>query len=206
MATGVATAAALEAIVLAGGAGTRFGGGKLLAPWRGGLLIEAALEAAFAAPVRSVTLVTGADDGVMPVAREFALREGESGRLRIVHARDHGLGMSATVRAGLTALAPDAGGAFIFLGDMPRIPASAPPALAAAVAGGALAAAPIFAGRRGHPVLFAAALFPALARLSGDEGGRSVLRDLGDRLAQVPAADDGVLFDVDVKDDLAGAY
>ena len=51
----------LEAIVLAGGAGARFGGDKLTAPWRGGVLIDGALGAAFAAPVRSVTVVTGAD-------------------------------------------------------------------------------------------------------------------------------------------------
>ena len=40
-----------EAIVLAGGSGSRFGGGKLLAPFRGGELIDGALRAAFAAPV-----------------------------------------------------------------------------------------------------------------------------------------------------------
>ena len=37
--------------MLAGGRGARFGGGKLLAPYRGGLVLEGALAAAFAAPV-----------------------------------------------------------------------------------------------------------------------------------------------------------
>lgn len=204
MGTGVAPLGPLDAIVLAGGAGSRFGGGKLLAPWREGLLIEAALDAAFAAPVRSVILVTGADEGVMPVALEYALREGEAARLEIVHARNHTEGMSATLKAGLAALPPDCAGVFVFLGDMPTIPLAVPPALARALNGGIVAAVPTFEGRRGHPVLFGAPLFPALAQLSGDEGGRSVLLGLEpDRLARVGTPFPGVLFDVDVREDLA---
>ncbi|HEY9219590.1 MAG TPA: NTP transferase domain-containing protein, partial [Phenylobacterium sp.] len=38
--------------MLAAGAGSRFGGGKLLTPWAGGVLLDGALAAAFAAPVR----------------------------------------------------------------------------------------------------------------------------------------------------------
>ena len=61
MATGVPLADRFEALVLAAGSGSRFGGGKLLAPWNGGVLLDGALPAAFAAPARSVILVTGAD-------------------------------------------------------------------------------------------------------------------------------------------------
>ncbi|MFA5600050.1 MAG: NTP transferase domain-containing protein, partial [Phenylobacterium sp.] len=53
--------AALEALVLAAGAGRRFGGGKLLAPYRGGVLLDGALAAAFAAPARAGRLVIGTD-------------------------------------------------------------------------------------------------------------------------------------------------
>jgi hypothetical protein len=52
-------------------------------------------------------------------------------------------------------------GVFVFLGDMPRVP----PACARPGAGagpGVDAVAPCFAGRRGHPVLFGKACFPAL--------------------------------------------
>jgi molybdenum cofactor cytidylyltransferase len=191
-----------DAIVLAAGAGTRFGGGKLLAPWRRGLLIEAALEAACSAPVRSVILVTGADAGVMPVALEWAMTEGETERLRTVHAPDHAEGMGASLRAGVAALPTDCGGVFVFLGDMPRIPHAILPRLAAAMASGAAAAAAVHGGRRGHPALLGAALFPALLGLKGDEGARTVLKGLGDRLALVPTNNDGVLFDVDTPEQL----
>jgi molybdenum cofactor cytidylyltransferase len=202
MTTGVSPSRALEAVVLAAGAGSRFGGGKLLAPWRDGLLIEAALDAAFAAPARSVTLVVGADPGVMPVALEHAMREGESARLRLVDAVDHAEGMAASLRAGIAALPADAAGAFVFLGDMPRVPPGLPVRLAERLTPPMLAAAPAFAGRRGHPVLFSAALFPALLALRGDEGARELLAGLGDRLATVAVADSGVVFDIDARDDL----
>jgi len=192
----------LEAIVLAGGAGERFGGGKLTAPWRGGALIDGALAAAFAAPARSVTVVTGADAKVEAAARAFAGRIGQADRLRIVHCPDYAEGMGATLRAGVADLPPDSAGVFVFLGDMPLIPTAILPALAGAVAAGARAAAPSFEGQRGHPVLFAAALLPQLAALTGDQGARGVLRDLGEALALVPTGDAGVLADIDMPTDL----
>ena len=201
MATGGAHPRAIEAIVLAGGAGARFGGNKLTSPWRGGLLIDGALAAAFAAPARSVMVVTGADATVAGAARAFAERIGQASRLRIDHAPDHVEGMAATLRAGIAALPADIDGAFVFLGDMPCVPFAVLPALADALVSPAQAAAPTFRKRRGHPVLFGRDLFPQLASLTGDQGARSILDALGDRLALVESADDGVLFDVDTRSD-----
>jgi len=204
MTTEVDTSSALEAVVLAAGAGARFGGGKLTAPWRGGLLLHGALAAAFAAPARSVSVITGADPAVAPAARAFAETAGQASCLRLLHAADHAEGMAATLRAGVASLPPGAAGAFLFLGDMPLVPHGILPRLAKALAQGALAAAPVFEGRRGHPVLLDASLFPALLDLKGDEGAKGVLATLGDRLALVETSDRGVLFDVDVVADLGG--
>ena len=54
----------------------------------------------------------------------------------IVHAADHAEGMGASLRAGIASLPPDAAGAFVFLGDMPRVPPRVLQPLADAVAGG----------------------------------------------------------------------
>ena len=203
MATEGDVSEALEAIVLAGGAGARFGGGKLLAPWAGGVLLDGALACAFAAPVRSVVVVSGADRRVEAASRDHARRAGHEGRLRLVHAADHASGMAASLRTGVAALPPDTTGVFVFLGDMPKVPPSILPRLAQAVGDGALAAAPVFQGRRGHPVLFGRDLLRALLTLDGDEGARTILSDLGDGLVLTPTEDEGVLFDVDRPDDLA---
>lgn len=194
---------ALEAVVLAAGTGSRFGGGKLLTALSGsGVLLDGALATAFAAPARSVAVVWGADDRVPAAAHAFAAEIGSADRLRLVRAERCAEGMAQSLRAGIASLPLDAAGAFVFLGDMPLAPRWVPQQLAQALGGGCLAAAPTFEGRRGHPVLFAAALFPELMVLEGDRGAASVLAGLGDALALVPVEDDGVLFDVDRPADL----
>jgi molybdenum cofactor cytidylyltransferase len=186
-----------EAVVLAAGSGSRFGGGKLLAAWGAGVLLEGALAAAFAAPVRDVTVVIGADaEAVAAAARRF------DPSVLIVHAHDHAEGMGASLRAGIASLPADAAGAFVFLGDMPRAPTGVLQPMAEAVRDGALAAAPVFRGQRGNPVLLGRDLFPQLLALTGDAGARGVLQGLGDRLALIESSDDGVLFDVDRPSDL----
>ena len=203
MATGAGpTGLKLDALVLAAGLGSRFGGGKLLAPWAGGVLLDGALSAAFAAPVRRVFVVWGADEGVRKAAEAFSAARGAVDRLRVVRAARFAEGLSASLKAGIAALPGDCEGVFVFLGDMPRIPAPVPRDLAKALASGAQAAAPIFDGRRGHPVLFGAALLPRLLDLTGDQGAGLLLKDLAG-LATVAAPDDGVLYDVDRREDLA---
>ncbi len=193
----------LEALVLAAGSGSRFGGAKLLAPWRGGALLDGALSAAFAAPARTVTLVTGAHaEGVGAAAERVSDELGEAGRLRLVHAKDHAAGLSASLKAGIASLPPDTAWVFVFLGDMPQVPATMAGRLVEAQMDGALAAAPVLNGVRGHPVLMSRALFEAVAQLDGDRGAGAVLAGLGGRLALVETDDPGVLRDIDRPGDL----
>jgi xanthine dehydrogenase accessory factor len=201
-----AAGAGLHAIVLAAGLGARYGGAKLLAPWGRGSVLEAALEAAFAAPAASVTVVTGAHrPQVEAAARGFAAARPDGGRLRLVHASAHAQGLSASLRRGLEGLPEDAAGAFIFLGDMPRAPHAVLQPLADALAAGAAAAAPAVRGRRGHPVLVSRELFGELRALEGDRGAAAALEALGSRLALIETDDEGALFDVDRPEDLGNA-
>ena len=70
-----------EAVVLAAGAGRRFGGGKLLAPWAGGALLDGALAAALAAPARRVIVVTGT--AAAEVSRPGLVGKVEMGVMRL---------------------------------------------------------------------------------------------------------------------------
>ncbi len=185
----------LYAVVLAAGAGTRFGGAKLHAPYRGERLLDAAIRSALAAPAAQVIMVVQPAEAAAPTDTDP--------RVRRVVCTDWAEGMAASLRCGIAALPGDAAGAFVFLGDMPRIPAAVIPALAEAILGGARAALPVCKGRDGHPVAFAASLFPALLALQGDTGARGVIADLGDQVARVATADIGVLLDVDIQADLA---
>jgi molybdenum cofactor cytidylyltransferase len=185
---------ALYALVLAAGSGARFGGGKLMAPWRGGALIDGALQAALAAPVKAVHVVTGAD----PAVRAHV----EACGLTVVEAADHALGLSASLKAGIASLPRDACGVLVFLGDMPLIPHGVLQPLARALEEGAPAAAPVFDGKLGNPVALSAALFAQVLALEGDRGARAVIEGLGGRLVRIPSPDRGILLDVDRPDDL----
>jgi molybdenum cofactor cytidylyltransferase len=187
----VATDPLLDAIVLAAGFGKRFGGKKLVSRYADSLLIDQALAAAKAAPARTVTVVVGAD----PDVETAALAAGA----KVVRAADFAEGLSASLRAGIASLPDDCAGAFIFLGDMPRIPHAVLPKLAGAFEAGAVAAQPVHQGQRGHPALIGRALFPQIMLLTGDMGAGRLLADLGDQVALIEAGD-GVLFDVDVPD------
>ena len=190
-------AGAYHAVVLAAGAGTRFGGGKLRAEWRGKPLIRWAVEAACASPAGSVAVVTGADPAVPEAARCDC-----TAPLVVVGAMDWAEGLSASLRAGFSSAPINARGVFVFLGDMPRTPHDMGRRLCEALAGGARAAAPVCGGRRGHPVLIGPGLADQVARLTGDTGLNAVLDELGPALALVETDDDGVLFDVDTPDAL----
>jgi molybdenum cofactor cytidylyltransferase len=193
----------LEAIVLAAGAGRRFGGRKLLAPFEGRALIAGALDAAFAAPVRQVWMAIGDDPDLETVARDHARGLGREDDLKVVRVQDAAEGMGASLRTAVAALPADTAGAFVFLGDMPRIPSGLARHLAQALTAGFDLAAPRFEGRRGHPVLFGRACFPALRVLTGDAGGRDLLSQAGERLVLIDSPDAGVLLDIDRPEDLA---
>ena len=193
----------LEAIVLAAGAGRRFGGRKLTAIFEGRPLIAGALDAAFVAPARGVILATDGDPDLAAIARDHARALGRADDLRVLVVAEAAEGLGASLRTAIGALSADAEGAFVFLGDMPRVPPDVPRALARALEEGFDLAAPRFGDRRGHPVLFGRAHFPALRTLGGDVGAQSVLARAGERLRLVDSPDAGVLFDVDRREDLA---
>jgi len=177
------------AIVLAAGAGTRFGGGKLSAALDGVPLIHHAIRAARAAPVARVVVVASAE-------LEIGAWPGTPSIERVTIASE---ALSASLRAGLAAL-DDIDGAFVFLGDMPRVPHHVAGQLARAL-GDSYAAVPCHQGRAGHPVLLSARSFADVAAISGDRGAGQLLKGRGDVL-RVDCGDPGILLDIDTRQDI----
>lgn len=187
-----------HAIVLAAGAGTRFGGGKLLADWRGRPLILWAVDAALTARVDRVTVVLGSDAEAM----EAALAPVTDSRLTIVVAQGWRDGLSASLRAGVEALSSDADAVAVFLGDMPLVSAAEADALLDAVQAGAPAARLSHPGGPAHPAAFGRSVFPRLKAITGDKGAKGVLADLGDAVIVIPSDNPGAVLDVDMPSDL----
>lgn len=186
-----------SALILAGGAGRRFGGGKLLADLAGAPVIRRVAEATANAGFAEVVVVTGLQDAPVRAALEGIA-------CRIIHARGWAQGMSATLRIGIAALPADAKGVCVFLGDMPLVPVILCPTLAEAAELSGYAARPRFEGKPGHPVAFARAALADLIALEGDKGATDLLKARAD-VAYLDTADSGVLLDIDTPEDLAAA-
>jgi molybdenum cofactor cytidylyltransferase len=180
----------IAGVVLAAGAGTRFGGRKQLAQVDGRPLLEHALEAMESAPVADRIVVLGAD------ADEIAANVALHGA-RVVVCDDWADGQSASLRAGIAAAGPGAEAVVVTLGDQPHMAARAIAAVVAARGGDAQAVRATYDGTPGHPVLIERELFGALRELSGDVGARDVLR--GARVTDVPCDGLGGPGDVDTR-------
>jgi CTP:molybdopterin cytidylyltransferase MocA len=182
-------------VVLAAGAGRRFGGGKQLALLDGRPLLEHALEAAAAAPGldrRFVVLGANADR----ILESVDLHGHEP-----VLAPDWEEGLAASLRAGVAAArSAGATAVLITLGDQPRVGADAIARVLAGRGGESKAVRASYAGKPGHPTVLEDDLFDTALALRGDEGARGVFRADFTRL--VPCDDVAVPTDVDVVADL----
>lgn len=178
-------------LVLAAGAGRRFGGPKQLAELDGRPLLEHALAAIAAVPaLERIVVVLGA------AADEILARVDLHGAEPVVCA-DWAEGQGASLRAGAAAL-PDAEAILITLGDQPRIT----PQVIAGVLDhrGADAVRATYAGRPGHPVLLERPILGRLPELRGDTGARALLA--GSRVREWECGHLCDAADVDTPEDL----
>ena len=181
-------------ILLAAGAGTRFGGDKLLHPLEDGVAIAAhAARNLLAATPEVIAVVRWGD---FPL---YEMLEQEGCQVTMFQGAARGMG--ASLAHGVKE-ARSADGWVIALADMPRLAAATVGAVIAALEEGALIAAPAYRGERGHPVGFGAALRDELLALDGDQGARAVVERHRVAVRLVECDDPGVLYDIDRKDDL----
>lgn len=190
-------------VILAAGAGQRFGGLKQLAPWHGRPLLQHVAATALASPVldRAVLVLGCGADAIVA-----ALQPLDAG-LTVVYNDAWSAGQSTSLHAALQdiARAGRSVSAVVFLlGDQPNVPGAVLDDLVAAYRRTrADLVVPYFQGQRGNPVLFDCGTFGALHALQGDAGGRLLLNDPG--WTQVAVAfDQPPPHDIDTPADLNG--
>lgn len=186
-------------ILLAAGHSSRFGDpNKLLVETDGQTIVTTSATTLCESDVDSVIAVVGHE--------AERVRDALPNGVSIVERAESHPELSTSVGAGVKAARQIGGDAvLIALGDMPWIEPATVDALVAAYRaefGSAIAAA--YEGERGNPVIFDARHFDRLLSLSGDVGGRAVLRDVSDGVL-IETNDPGVTKDVDTADDLTSA-
>jgi CTP:molybdopterin cytidylyltransferase MocA/xanthine/CO dehydrogenase XdhC/CoxF family maturation factor len=188
----------IAGIVLAAGTSSRMGHNKLIAPLNGKPMVRHVVEAARAARLDPIIVVTGHD---APAVR--AALAGAS--VDFVQNDAFADGLSTSLWAGIGAVPEDCSGAMVLLGDMPRIDASLIDRLRAAFqpAQGRAICVATANGERGHPVLWARQFFAEMAELKGDVGARSLMSVHADQVWEIEVGDASPLADIDTPQDLA---
>lgn len=189
--------ATVGGIVLAAGESTRFGSeNKLLAPIEGTAVIRRVATTAVESPLDDVVTVLGHEaDAVAETVDGLPLST--------TYNSDYTRGQSTSVRRGIElAREADWDAAMVLLGDMPFVsPTTIERLIEAYLSGDGTVVAPQFDGRRGNPVLFDRLLFERLLSVSGDQGGRELVRNHpGTTL--LDTTDPGVVRDIDLAGDL----
>lgn len=181
-------------ILLAAGAGTRFGGGKLVHPIPpDGLPMSLVAYRRLRSALDTVIVVVRSEDAAV---QQIFEQEGAS----IARCLDAQAGMGRSLAAGVRAT-PDAEGWVIALGDMPRVDPQTVRRIADALEQGSSIAAPVHDGRRGHPVGFSARHRQALTDLLGDQGARTVVAAHAGEVTRVIVDDPGIHADIDTRED-----
>lgn len=182
-------------VLMASGAGRRFGANKLLQTVDGLPLVRRVM-AACPPELFAPALVVSRYPEILSLAEELGYTP--------IFNSGADEGISATVRLGTAAAqAAGADGALFAVADQPWITrASVERVMAAFSSHPDTIPALGWQGKKGNPCLFPREFFPELSALTGDTGGGAVIKAHRDRLRLVEAGNPAELLDVDTPADL----
>ncbi|MBC7234280.1 MAG: nucleotidyltransferase family protein [Chloroflexi bacterium] len=177
----------IDAVVLAAGRSSRCSRYKLALSLGDKAVIERSIEGMYSLVQRIIVVVGFYQEAVRrllaPYARvEFAPRE------------DLGEDMFGSVRVGVARVR--AGRFFLQPADIPLVGQAVYERLLATEADVAI---PIYAGRKGHPLLLSSEIIPDILAAPPESTLRDVLA--GRKAALVPVEDEGILLDIDTLED-----
>lgn len=183
-------------IILAAGEGKRMGKVKLTLPLGDKQLIEWVLQAVKLAPLDKYFLVVRPEDKEM-------IKIGESWGAEIVLNPEYRSGMSSSIKKALHQISSEElEGFFVILGDQPLInPSLLYKMLRAFTPGKREMIVPFYKDRQGNPVFFDGYWKDELMKLSGDVGGRVLIKAHPERIKRFKISDESILLDIDREED-----
>jgi molybdenum cofactor cytidylyltransferase len=183
-------------IILAAGEGKRMGKVKLTLPLGDKKLIEWVLQAVKLAPLNKYFLV------VRPEDKEI-IKIGKTWGAEIVLNPNFRKGMSTSIKAALLKInTQEVEGFFLILGDQPLITSKIIDKLIKSFSPGKKEiVVPYYENRRGNPVLFDIYWKDGLMAVTGDVGGRVLIKAHPKKVKRVNISDETILFDIDQEKD-----
>lgn len=159
----------ISGIVLAAGFGSRFGGTKQLAIFRGKPLAQHPVDALASAGVHEIVVVTGHDAESVETSIHLPPHA------RFVRNPDHASGLASSLGAGLHAVAEDSEAAIVLLADQPGITDAELRALIDAFRRSRARIVRIAYVDGPGPALLSREVFAEAGHLRGDAGARTLI-------------------------------
>jgi len=183
-------------IILAAGEGKRMGKVKLSLPLGDKQLIEWVLQAAKLTPLDKYFLVVRPEDKEM-------IKTGEKWGAEIVLNSEYKSGMSSSIKKALLQISSEElVGFFVLLGDQPLInPSLLFKMLLAFTPDKKEMIVPFYKDRQGNPVFFDGYWKDELMKLSGDVGGKVLIKAHPERIKRFKISDESILLDIDREED-----
>jgi molybdenum cofactor cytidylyltransferase len=181
----------LAAAILAAGESRRMGTPKALLPYRGKTFAEYLLEVTNHPRVGMKRIVVGAH------AQEISSRLSAAGA-NIVINQEWQQGQLSSIQAAIRSVPPnETGGLLLCPVDHPLVSAKLISRLIAEFdASGKPIVIPTFHHKRGHPLIFAASLYPELLSASPEVGARQVVWAHAVDVLEIPTEEEGVVLNL----------
>jgi molybdenum cofactor cytidylyltransferase len=181
----------LAAVILSGGASSRMGSPKALLDYQGRPFLEHLLAITVHPKIGVRRVVLGAH--AEPIAKNIDLAADE-----IVINADWDKGQLSSIQAAIRSLPDGTDGLILFLIDHPLISASLVNDLIEQFYATSCAkiVLPVFDTRRGHPVIFPAALYEELLQAPMDKGARAVVWAHAGDVLSLPTNEEGCVVNL----------
>lgn len=191
----------ITAIILASGFSKRFKGNKLLTLYEEKPLIMHIIEKVARQGFYEIMVVSQYDE-VLNLVDHMTTSKSPIKAIKNNHPQ---AGVSQSIRLGVKA-SQLCDAYMFFVGDAPLIKEKTIQEMMARYerleAKETAILCPYHNGERGNPVIFACAYQEALMQLSGDEGGKQIIRRHPNHVVKYEVSDEKELFDIDTQQDL----
>jgi molybdenum cofactor cytidylyltransferase len=184
----------IGAVLLAAGFSNRFGSVKICARLNNNQTVLQQTLANISSSVPQITVVTRPE--------LYPLIVNDCPDAKVFEDAEKGMGATLAYAMQLILEQGELDGCLVCLADMPFITPDTYRDICGAIRRDNIVV-PYFAGRAGNPAGFGADYFEALSDLTGDRGGRLIIRQNPDAVRKLEVDDPAVLQDIDTPDDLS---